>query len=404
MSQPTMNKSDRYRHALRFLQTVFTPGDIIELRALTESGPATVRLYRNLDTAAKGAIQSNEAGVNIYFCLNPIAENSSTVLLNPVDTPPDANAPTRAAKDSSIARRTLYLIDVDPVRKSDTSSTDDELAAARKVATKVRTLLSGLKWPEPIQVCSGNGIHLLYRGDGCSPHSDSWKFALKYLSNRFSTAQVKIDTSVSNAARISRLPGCWNRKGPNSESRPHRLAMVESYPETWTPLQHQFIYKMASDFGYSQKETFDSRARNTTSQEVVIDEDGVRELIEEFPDQLSLSRVTHDGDETWFALAECPFKGEAHKGMNVGKGKTALVLGPDRFGFSCFSDDCRDHSIGDLLRHLHHLTGRWPSMDIWDFDWEAAFKKLGVEDVDAEQPMTVAELRQMIETGEPICA
>jgi hypothetical protein len=193
---------------------------------------------------------------------------------------------------------------------------------------------------------------------------------------------------------ISRLPGCWNRKGQGSESRPHRLAQVESYPETWKPLPHALIYKMASLFGYSQKETFDSRVRNTTSQEVVIDEDGVMKLIAEFPDQLSLSRVTHDGDDIWFALAECPFKGDAHKGMNVGKGKTTLVLGPDRFGFSCFSDECSDHTIGDLLRHLHRLTGGWPSVDIWDddYDEEAAFAKLGVEDVDAEQPMTAAEL------------
>jgi hypothetical protein len=36
--------------------------------------------------------------------------------------------------------------------------------------------------------------------------------------------------------------------------------------------------------------------------------------------------------------------------MNVGKGKTALVLGSDRFDFSCFSDDCRAHSIGELRK------------------------------------------------------
>jgi hypothetical protein len=47
-----------------------------------------------------------------------------------------------------------------------------------------------------------------------------------------------------------------------------------------------------------------------------------------------------------------------------------------------------------------------PSMDIWadDYDELAAFAKLGVEDVDAEQPLTSADLRQMIEMGDPVCA
>jgi hypothetical protein len=60
-------------------------------------------------------------------------------------------------------------------------------------------------------------------------------------------------------------------------------------------------------------------------------------------------------------------------------GKSALVLGPDRFGFSCFSSDCGHHTTGELRRLLYDKTGRWPSMPFWedDFDLEAAEAKWG---------------------------
>lgn len=52
-------------------------------------------------------------------------------------------------------------------------------------------------------------------------------------------------------------------------------------------------------------------------------------------------------------------KGEPHKGISVGKGKTALVLGPGRFGFKCFSSDCGHHTMGELRRPLFDKIGRW---------------------------------------------
>jgi hypothetical protein len=366
-------RSDQIDHAHKFLTTVFTPGDIIEIRALQADGSPIIRLFRDLRLAARAAVTLGGRGFNIYFCLNPLLGNAAITSMHTIDDTANDKSVV-GAKDLSIARRNLYLLDIDPVRRSGMASTDEELSAARVTASKVRTLLSKMGWPEPIVLCSGNGIHLLYRGDGCSPHSPEWSHCLKYLAQRYSDAAVKVDTSVHNAARVSRLPGCLNRKGPGVASRPHRMAWVETYPP-WTPVSHQQIAAFANLFGFVKPKR--TEARNL---KLLIDEEGVHDLIAEFPDQLTLSRTTYEGDDTWFALQECPFKGGPHRGMNVGKGKTALVLGPDRFGFSCFSADCRDHSIGDLLRHLHDLTGRWPSIEIWedDFDWKAAFNRWGM--------------------------
>jgi hypothetical protein len=395
----TLSKQERIEQVHRFLSMVFTPDEIVEIRALSKGFPM-IRLFRDKHHAARAAITLNDKYErNVYFCLNPIAGDSSVALLHAIDQPKNDQC-IQGAKDTSIACRRLYLIDVDPRRPCGAASTDEELAAAREVATKVKAFLTQLKWPDPIELCSGNGIHLLYRGDGCSPHSDSWRFALKYISERFSNDKAHVDTVVTNAARISRLPGGVNRKGNETPERPHRMAHVISFPSVWEPLMHAKIYKMASLFGYGEKESFGPQARTSNNKRVVIDKEGVHGLIKEFPEQLKLHRVTEDGDRTWFGLSECPFKGAEHPGQNVDKGKSALILSSEFFGFHCFSDECQEHTIGDLLRHLHSKTDRRSTQEIWVDDWdiEEAFERMGVQDAydPFERPMTMAEIRAFI--------
>jgi hypothetical protein len=75
-------------------------------------------------------------------------------------------------------------------------------------------------------------IHLLYRGDGPAADSIDWKLVLKYLANKFGSAGTKIDTCVHNPGRVSRLPGCVNRKGDDRPERPHRIARIISTHRT----------------------------------------------------------------------------------------------------------------------------------------------------------------------------
>ena len=170
-----------------------------------------------------------------------------------------------------------------------------------------------------------------------------------FISRQFSSSAVKIDTAVFNPARISRLPFIMNRKGKSTAERPHRMATVLSYPEQVTALTVEMIRPFYASCG------LDKAPRQKRRQsELVIDEDGVLDLIAEYPDQLEHSgQTTEDGDSTWLALDSCPFAGRPHRGQHVGKGKTCLVWSPDNLGFKCFSDDCAGLGIGDLLRHLH---------------------------------------------------
>ena len=400
MTTTMKSKEGRVHDAQRFLTTLFHPGSIVEIRYILD-GRAICRLFRDMHLAARFAVWlDSKHSATVYYSLNPIVPDSAVALAHKIDDPKHDDAHFIGAKDASIDRRTTYLIDVDPVRPSGCASTDAELESARKVMLRTKRFLTNEGWPEPIELMSGNGFHLLYRGDGCSPNSIEWNWTLKYLSGRFSTAEATIDTSVGNPARISRMPECTNRKGKETEARPHRMAQVLHYPEKWEPLMHSKIYRLASYFGYSAPSQRDMRAMGS-KKTVVIDADGVHALIEEFPEQLKLSRVTIDGEKTWFGLSECPFKGGAHQDQNVGKGKSALVLSSEYFGFSCFSDDCRDHSIGDLLRHLHSQTGRWPTHTIWEDTWdiEEAFERMGVQDAHDpnERPMTMGQFRAFLD-------
>ena len=67
--------------------------------------------------------------------------------------------------DSDIIRRRWFPIDIDPVRPSGVSSSEEEHENALAKADIIKEYLSELCWPDPICADSGNGAHLLYRVD-----------------------------------------------------------------------------------------------------------------------------------------------------------------------------------------------------------------------------------------------
>ena len=89
--------------------------------------------------------------------------------------------------------------------------------------------LEANEWPDPIRVMSGNGHHLYYvlpevaNDDGAKHYVQS---LLKSLAAEFDNDTVKIDTTVFNASRITKVVGTVARKGLESEGRPYRMARV----------------------------------------------------------------------------------------------------------------------------------------------------------------------------------
>jgi len=200
---------------------------ILELRAIWPSGiqpikPPLTTIFSAIELggidACKAAfeveaLRLNALGYNIYIVMNPILPTFKG----------------SAVKDEDISYRDLLLIDIDRVEKKKEPATDDEIEAANQLATLVMDYLAINDWPEPIRVMSGNGHHLYYVLTEIQNNEESKKYVqslLKNLATEFDNDTVKIDTTVFNASRITKVVGTIARKGLESEGRPYRMAVV----------------------------------------------------------------------------------------------------------------------------------------------------------------------------------
>jgi hypothetical protein len=201
---------------------------VFELRALWPKGvpkeqPPIVRHYKVSDypslEACKAAFELdalilNTKGYNIYTLLNPLN--------------PDFSG-KGGANNSDILYRDLLLVDIDRTVSASEPATDTEVDAAKALAIQIRLFMDARGWAAPFVVMSGNGYHLYYVLDGVGNDqaaSDMVKLVLKELAAKFDNAIASVDTSVHNAARITKVPGTIMRKGTESVDRPYRVAEV----------------------------------------------------------------------------------------------------------------------------------------------------------------------------------
>jgi hypothetical protein len=162
-------------------------------------------------------------GVSGYVTINPVRRD----LLARSD-----NALTRAkhtTRDQDILSLCWLYLDIDPVRPADISSTDAELAAALRRRDAILSdhprLAASAAWG-----CSGNGAWILVRlpdYPNDPAHAALVSRGLATFDRRYSDAQVKVDTSTANPARIMGLPGTWKTKGSNRPERPWRRVTLD---------------------------------------------------------------------------------------------------------------------------------------------------------------------------------
>ena len=225
-----MHTSD-YDDSLRFLSEVWQPGTWREVRV---KGPHGVygQAFDDPDRAASYAAEKSDDPntVAVWLTVNPV---------DPATWKPDQ----KLATDENIPGRTHFIIDGDTVREKDQNATAAELEAAWPDFRKALDYLRGLGFPVPLIVATGNGWQAWFRIDLLASDSIVERF-LKALSAQFSTPNLHIDESVFNPARLARMPGTMNRKGPDTPDRPQRLAKVIE----WQPLpvvQRELLEKVA---------------------------------------------------------------------------------------------------------------------------------------------------------------
>jgi nicotinamidase-related amidase len=222
--QPTPSNLDDIRDTLGLF---LSPGGVIEIRVPNVDGRkrTDAGYFDDLEAAVTAAAAYSGTAPAVYVTLNPC----NPALLARAKNRMEEYAKTATA-DPDIVRRLWLLIDCDPIRPSDISSTDSEQLASIALAYQVQDFLTALGFPKGIIGSSGNGGHLLHRVD-LPNDAESLalvKRCLEALAARFNTEAVKVDTGVGNAARITKLYGTLVCKGDNTPERPHRVSRLFS--------------------------------------------------------------------------------------------------------------------------------------------------------------------------------
>lgn len=193
-----------------------------------------------------------------YTTLNSLNPDLLGRAYNRLDEFPDATT----ADHDAIGYRHL-LIDTDPERPAQTSSTAAQLAQALESRERIRAYLADvLGWPAPLYaMMTGNGGTLVYRL-ALLPNTDETKTlvqeCLETLQQMFGTDWVKVDQANFNPARITKLAGTPVRKGDDTPTRPHRMATAEYQADAGEVTEEQLRGLVAE---YQADATAPTRAR-----------------------------------------------------------------------------------------------------------------------------------------------
>lgn len=319
---------------LAALAVLFETNDVVELRAFAKGGKKrTDAGYFDAihwPDLADHAASLSLSGAAVYITLNPVDPQ----LLGRYNNRIESYA-TSTTTDKQVTRRRWLLIDLDPVRPSNTSATDVQLAAAHSKATAIYKHLKALDWAEPVVAKSGNGYHLLYAID--LPNDDAstalLKAVLQGLGERFDDADTKVDRSVFNAARICKLYGTVANKGDHINAAPWRLSeliktptRVEVVPDQLRLLLPQPTAQATTALR-SPSFAWKTASRSPMPSSFVL---------EDFLAQHGITYTTdhHDGRER-FKLAVCPFNAE-----HVNGEAAVFRDATGKLGFHCMHDSC----------------------------------------------------------------
>jgi putative DNA primase/helicase len=340
------------------IKVLFEPGQVVELRAPKTGKDGTVSGYFNDHAKLAQELEelSGEVGA-VYYTLNPVNPALLARANNRIKT--RAEHLTNDAADNIVGRKWL-LIDCDPVRPANISSTDEEKGTAKQLASEVRNHLRSLGWPEPVACDSGNGYHLLYKIGlpNDSANRSLLESVLKALAARFDTSAVKIDQKVFNASRITKAYGTKACKGDSIPERPHRISRMFAPPERIETVAKELLLALAAEAPKPEKKKSPqpSTANGTSCRTRGC---WTPELVEEVLDKADLNRgaaMDYNGSAKW--QHDC-LSNTDHK-----KPDAFTILDEDGYAHHhCSHNSCSELTDADRRALWEERTGEtypWP--------------------------------------------
>jgi hypothetical protein len=208
---------------LQGLQVFHQPGDVVELR-VTDTGrnrQVIAGYFDDLDLAAAAAARLSGAVPAVYHTINQVKPELLARYHNRLE-----QWAKNTTSDIEVVHRRWFAIDIDAVRVTGISASNEEHDAAIQLCREIYGRLSERGWSDPVVQDSGNGCYLIYPIDMATDEQSLQllEATLEALAFRYNTDLVRVDQTVFNASRLLRVPGTLNGKGDSIEERPHRLS------------------------------------------------------------------------------------------------------------------------------------------------------------------------------------
>ena len=314
-------------------------GRLMEIRFL---GPRKWALYTSDSALVEAALEEPAVcGLEAYQTLNPLA----------LDTPERHGVkrdvlfqPGRGqlSTDKDVERRRWLLLDSDVVKATGAAATDEQRASAHKHSRELEDALTAEGWPLPLAFDTGNGAHRAYSIDLANDKESGFLVSnlLHLMARKFDWDTVRLDKSVSNAGRITRLYGSRNHKAGRDSAV---LSVPDALGTVSLEQMRAVVEKWRGALGY--KKPLAARAGDWTP-----------ERIEAFLNFYSIDfrpAVEIPAGLLW-VLSPCPFD-EGHAGTSP-----AVILTKAGWPkFRCMHHSCSGIKWADVCKKLFRVTGKW---------------------------------------------
>lgn len=372
---------------LRKTLSIMQGTSLFEIRALKKNPKRTLSGYfKDIDTAVRALTDSSIdlRGFNVYMSLNEIKpECYDRSQRNKM------MVPEVTTNDDVITSYKWLFVDLDPVRPTDLSSTDEQLSKAKDKAKKILAYLRRIGFEEPVIAMSGNGVHLLYR-IALIKNNDNEALiqrCLQALALLFSDDDVKVDTANFNPARICKLYGTLAQKGSGTEERPHRMSYIVKVPEAINKTPKAYIEKLAAELPQVEK----PQAYNNYSP--------TKFDVKEWMSKYGISYTEKgDGNYKKYILDHCPFH-EDHKAPD-----SMITVGDSgAIGFKCFHNSCQGKTWKDVrMLYEPHAYDHTEEDERIDAGWAAHKKHNRDIKIDYDEPDTATENEPFFLTAKEI--
>ena len=314
---------------LRKALNVLKPNnDLFELRILIKPKKTLSGYFRNIETAVEALEKQRLKDANVFFTLNDINEDCYDRIQHDV-----LRVPENTTSDEDVAGYRWLLVDLDPVRTTGISSTDEQIERAKARAQKISLFLKKQGFEDPVVGMSGNGYHLLYRVQLSTDRRGIVENFLKALDLLFSDDQVAVDTANFNPSRICKMYGTLAQKGAGTDERPHRMSYLVSVPREIRDTKLVYIQKIADML--PKRESAQQYNNYLPAQFDVVewlDRHGIR-----------YEKKASGKDYTKYILEACPFNSN-HKAPD-----SMITVGSSgAIGFKCLHNSCQDKTWKDV--------------------------------------------------------